>query len=72
MHAIIDRQMSDDLRVWHPFRLVVRRIANAVAAWQEKRRQGLALGRLDERLLADIGLARKPQFWESALWTRLL
>jgi uncharacterized protein YjiS (DUF1127 family) len=42
------------------FRLcaALRRAAEAVLAWQDRRAQRLALGNLEDRLLKDIGLTR--------------
>jgi uncharacterized protein YjiS (DUF1127 family) len=45
----------------------LRRQARAlVAAWRSRARQRQALARLDDRLLADIGLTREAQMVECA------
>jgi len=48
-----------------------RRFFNRIADWRARERQWQSLARLDDRLLADIGLTRqdrRPE-WSTAFWS---
>jgi uncharacterized protein YjiS (DUF1127 family) len=69
MHAIVGRRPATSTGF---LRQITRRSWHAIGHWFECERQRRALARLDERLLADIGITRERQIWECARWTWLL
>lgn len=46
----------------------LRSVLATLAFWMERSRQRRRLGRLDERLLQDIGITREQAFNESRKW----
>jgi uncharacterized protein YjiS (DUF1127 family) len=49
---------------WHKAMRLCRRARALAATWRSRARQRQALARLDDRLLADIGLTREAQIVE--------
>jgi uncharacterized protein YjiS (DUF1127 family) len=61
MLTLIRRQPAVTSLPWEKLARFGRRAADRVAAWHSRTRQREALSRLDDRLLADIGLIREDQ-----------
>jgi uncharacterized protein YjiS (DUF1127 family) len=61
MLTLVERQPRTTPVSWNNATRLCRRARVLVAAWRSRARQLLALSRLDDRLLADIGLTRKEQ-----------
>lgn len=64
MLTLAGRQPRTTLIPWNEVMRVCRRGRAMVAAWRSRARQREALARLDDRLLADIGLTREAQIVE--------
>jgi uncharacterized protein YjiS (DUF1127 family) len=61
MLSLIRRQPAVTSLPWEKLARFGRRAADRAVAWYSRTRQLEALSRLDDRLLADIGLIREDQ-----------
>jgi|HubBroStandDraft_2_1064218.scaffolds.fasta_scaffold2215045_1 uncharacterized protein YjiS (DUF1127 family) len=68
MDVVIGRRLHANAGLLERARRAAWRLASAMARSRDQRRQQRAFERLDDRLLADIGLTRTPQLWEAAQW----
>jgi uncharacterized protein YjiS (DUF1127 family) len=64
MLTLVERQPRITPASWNKVTRFCRRARALVAAWRSLARQRQALARLDDRLLADIGLTREAQMVE--------
>ncbi len=64
MLTLVERQPRITPVSWKKVMRLCRRARALVAAWRARARQRQALARLDDRLLADIGLTREVQMVE--------
>ena len=64
MLTLVERQPRTTPVSWNKVTRLCRRARVLVAAWHSRARQLEALSRLDDRLLADIGLTREAQMVE--------
>ena len=64
MLTLVERQPRITLVSWNKATRLCRHGRALVAAWRSRARQREALARLDDRLLADIGLTREAQMVE--------
>ena len=61
MMTLVERQPRITPASWNKVMRLCRRALDVMAAWRSRARQRQALARLDDRLLADIGLTREAQ-----------
>jgi uncharacterized protein YjiS (DUF1127 family) len=70
MLSLVERQPRTTPRTtpasWNNVTRLRRQARALLAAWRSRARQRQALARLDDRLLADIGLTREAQMVECA------
>jgi uncharacterized protein YjiS (DUF1127 family) len=64
MLTLVERRPRITPVSWKKVMRLGRRARALVAAWSSRARQRQALARLDDRLLADIGLTREAQMVE--------
>ena len=64
MLSLVERQSRMNPVSWNKAMRLCRRAGALVAMWRSHARQREALTRLDDRLLADIGLTREMQMVE--------
>jgi uncharacterized protein YjiS (DUF1127 family) len=64
MLSLVERQSRINPVSWNKAMRLRRRAGALVAMWRSHARQREALARLDDRLLADIGLTREMQMVE--------
>ncbi len=64
MLTLVERQPRITPVSWNKMMRLGRRVHALVARWRSHARQRQALARLDDRLLADIGLTRDAQMVE--------
>ena len=64
MLTLVERQPPTTPVSWHKVMRLCRQASALVATWRSRARQREALARLDDRLLADIGLTREVQMVE--------
>jgi uncharacterized protein YjiS (DUF1127 family) len=64
MLTVVEHQPGITPVSWNKVMRLCRRARELVAAWRSRARQREALARLDDRLLADIGLTREEQMME--------
>jgi uncharacterized protein YjiS (DUF1127 family) len=64
MLTLVQRQPKITPVSWSKVMRLCRRAAALAATWHSRARQRQALARLDDRLLADIGLSREVQMVE--------
>ncbi len=64
MLTLVERQPQTTPVSWTKVMRVCRRGRALAATWRSRARQRKALARLDDRLLADIGLTREAQIVE--------
>jgi len=64
MLTLIERQPRTTPVPWEKLMRLCRRARALAATWRSRARQREALARLDDRLLADIGLTREVQMVE--------
>jgi uncharacterized protein YjiS (DUF1127 family) len=64
MQTIVDRRFLVQAGLPDRLASLCRRVSAAIGDWSEQERQRRAFNRLDDRLLADIGLTRDHQVWE--------
>jgi uncharacterized protein YjiS (DUF1127 family) len=64
MLTLIERQPRTAPLSWNKVIRLSRQARALMATWRSRARQRQALARLDERLLADIGLTREAQMVE--------
>ena len=64
MLTLVERQSRINPVSWKKVIPLCGRARALVAAWRTRARQREALARLDDRLLADIGLTREAQILE--------
>jgi uncharacterized protein YjiS (DUF1127 family) len=69
VYAILARQPGVGSGVPGQLRRISRRAAAAIRYWGERERQRRAFARLDDRLLADIGIRRERQIRELQRWS---
>jgi uncharacterized protein YjiS (DUF1127 family) len=64
MLSVVEQQPRTTPASWNNVMRLRRQARALVAAWRSRARQRQALARLDDRLLADIGLTREPKMVE--------
>ena len=64
MLTLVERQPRITLVSWNKVTRLCRQARLLAAMWRSRARQRKALARLDDRLLADIGLTREAQIVE--------
>ena len=64
MLTLVERQPRITPISWNKVMRLCRQARALVARWRSRARQHQALARLDDRLLADIGLTREAQIVE--------
>jgi uncharacterized protein YjiS (DUF1127 family) len=64
MLTLVERRPRISPVPWNKVMRLCRRARAPVAKWRSRARQRQALARLDDRLLADIGLTREAQMVE--------
>jgi uncharacterized protein YjiS (DUF1127 family) len=64
MLTLVERQPRTTPVSWNKTMRLCRQARALVAAWRSRVRQRRALARLDDRLLADVGLTREAQMVE--------
>ena len=67
MHAIAGFRPRAGGVSWNRARRGVQRFLARIADWQERERERHSFARLDDRLLADIGLSREQQSRECTM-----
>ena len=66
MLTLVQRQPRITPVSWNKIMRVCGTVSGLAATWRSRERQRRALARLDDRLLADIGLTREAQMVECA------
>ena len=62
MMTLVERQPRITPASWNKVMRLCRRTRDEMAAWRARQRRALA--RLDDRLLADVGITRQAQMME--------
>ena len=64
MMTLVERQPRITPASWSEVMRLCRRAHDVMAEWRSGARQRRALARLDDRLLADVGITRQAQMME--------